>query len=386
MIQPIEGTTETSRVLALPTEVRNLIYKHLARYAIEDYRAYGGYMLTLDYKEGRTGRQHGLGLLEANRQLREEFLPFYSEHTKLCVTLPYLARMANSLRGQEKMVLPAGNSIIGLPKRPYSSNVDILPLLRAIKRLPDWDYVLTGGMRSLAGLLDVNGNEAWRAAVQEEMLKVDVLIFRGHYRMDPDMILCVKKEHGEDWMKPGSNSYRRREHMDVWLERIGLSAAKLWPGFDVELTHTAAISRAGGYRDDQEEPELVLPAGKIVVGSINHDDKPVTDIIPLLRVCKRIPGLKFHFDTAGERIDAVFNLDEKETWWSTLQKVIRKVRVFPAAYIGGPAMMLHFKKQYRENWMWHNVPNKDNLRDVWLERVGLDDLTTWPTLEVRSEW
>ena len=230
--------------LSLPGEIRNAIYELVAQHAINDKQTRRGNEVTLYYhgqhsssdsSRWQNARRQGLGLVQASRQLREEYGPIYSRNTKMYISLHRLVQHVQWLSEDDQLVVPAGNLVIGL--RNWSDDltcdqvrlrdiaVNIAPLLRIYKRSPNAQLTFDDSRFYLDQVFSVRENDTWWRSLEEAIDKVE--ISPVYLSADASMSIWVKSAFSQRWMQ--DQPVGRHPQRDAWLASVGLGRICAWP-------------------------------------------------------------------------------------------------------------------------------------------------------------
>jgi hypothetical protein len=231
------------------TEIRNAIYSQLSSSAYDDLRASYGTEVKLIHKKNYSQhwpslRREDLGLTQTCHQIRREYFPIYSRHTRMYVCMRDFANAAEDLcRTKHQVSMPAGNVLVGVrtwnhlppPLWEYHlSDIDISPLLHLCKINPDLHFTFEDASPYFTALFDVHTNPLWWDFLNTAVWEVRVWpeFWDGSdYPKHTKVHIEVDKAFGERWMK--SRSKRRNPKVDRWLGTVGLQDLEGWDGMRV---------------------------------------------------------------------------------------------------------------------------------------------------------
>ena len=159
-----------------------------------------------------------------------------------------LRNLAKYTESHRDIVIPPG-ATIGVTdwedtSRDWQGPLDLLSLLRALKRSPDTTIELRDGLSwypdtdYLQSLIDVHGNSAWAACFEEELEHV-WMIYSSYKRMCAEVYLEIKPKYvDEAWMRPLFDTFLGYYPCELgtttiyeqkgWLEKVGLKELEGW--------------------------------------------------------------------------------------------------------------------------------------------------------------
>ena len=196
-----------------------------------------------DVNDWASVQRQGLGLVQACRQVREEYLPIYSAHHRQYISLQKLVWYINALnksKKQEQPVLLSGGVRVGVRSWLYSgdwreSSINIRSLLCAYKEYPDFNILFDlpyPASKHSVYLFSVRNNGTWWNLLQDRVLEVN--IWGQEYYGSPPSKAEIVVRSGEPWMVCRSKG--KRSQMAGWLANTaGLSELERWNGMRVYI-------------------------------------------------------------------------------------------------------------------------------------------------------
>jgi hypothetical protein len=240
-----------------------LIYTFLAQHAINDYQPYPGKEVIVYHQKGRSTphttasiRRQDLGLLQVNRQLRQEYSPIYSKYTKIYISLHNLGTHAKDLKPHEQLVLPAGNVFLGIHNwlneipRGTDAGIDIMPRIQAIEYSPPTELTYTfNAVKTyyISVLFSVRNNDPWWACLQTQIQSLVVhpetpsRYTSGYVEVTDEetLTMVVGTAYAAPWMSSSTTALQRQKSThrhgkrDAWLHRVRLSKLCTWNRFRI---------------------------------------------------------------------------------------------------------------------------------------------------------
>ncbi|KAF2832513.1 hypothetical protein CC86DRAFT_90611 [Ophiobolus disseminans] len=196
--------------LDLPGELRNEVYGYLiANVAAKQNKemvpiALSSKRIARDSIHWRCLSRQDLGFTQICRQVREEYLPFYTRNIKVSI-LPNETDVENALTGIARPINPSGTvTIRSDPEHPIwreGLQVKVTSLLRSSEQhLKCWPnfYVDENATHILNVMRNFHNNTTWSAVFDEEVHSVSL---RSRTSNSPTkVIVTVKFTHAEWWM------------------------------------------------------------------------------------------------------------------------------------------------------------------------------------------
>jgi hypothetical protein len=213
---PIKFTTD-----ATSTELRNTIYANL----IIPTSSHACPTTTSNWN---LFQRHTLGLTQACRQLRLEFLPLYNANTRIEIALCEMNEYLASCISPHILLNPSYISVIRgeMPSiRPYS-----IDDVRAVILAPNVDLQLNLSSTHDT-MLEPAISSPWYAYLERAVAKLEVNTCREWWRRDEDeVVVWVKEECKEIWMigAKEDGNLPQRAGKSKWARQLGVGNGKAY--------------------------------------------------------------------------------------------------------------------------------------------------------------
>jgi hypothetical protein len=251
-------TAQTSRLLLLPAgmafyainqhnfheliillEIRNAIYdripvrsERIGLYPAH-HRNYQKHRSPANATTWSDFRRQGLGLTQACRQTRHEFLPIFADKCTVLIELHYISQYVREFvlsRGKdialatESIVLEVAIPECAVDMRDIILLNCVAPGL-TIRTLWPLMYDTSG-----KNILEVKAGSAWHDYLSRCVSRLEwVLKADGECRCgweepvdDLDIVVYVTSEYAEDWMRNSEDGPEYRSALESWAQRLGI--------------------------------------------------------------------------------------------------------------------------------------------------------------------